>query len=172
MPILNVEIKAKSSNQEAIRNTLKQYGAVAHGTDHQIDTYFKVNHGRLKLREGNIENNLIHYQRANQAGPKSSEIILFKSDPDSSLKSLLTAANGVLTVVDKQREIYFIDHVKFHIDTVVGLGQFVEIEVIDTTETVSIEELETQCTYYRTLLNIKDEDLMSESYSDLIMKRS
>jgi len=171
MPILNVEIKAKSSHHEAIRNTLKQHGAIAHGTDHQIDTYFKVNHGRLKLREGNIENNLIHYQRANQAGPKSSKIILYKSNPDSSLKSLLTAANGVLTVVDKQREIYFIDHVKFHIDTVVGLGQFVEIEVIDASGTMAIDTLQDQCNYYKDLLNVSDTDLISESYSDLILRK-
>ncbi len=169
MPIQNIEIKAKSSNHAKVRAILKANGAVAHGTDHQIDTYFQVNHGRLKLREGNIENNLIHYQRANQAGPKSSEIILFKSHPESSLKSLLTAALGVLTLVDKQREIYFIDHVKFHIDTVVGLGEYVEIEVIDTTGEIDIKRLETQCKYYKELLEIKDHDLVSESYSDLIM---
>lgn len=169
MSILNVEIKAKSNNQEAVRAILVANGAISHGTDHQVDTYFQVNRGRLKLREGNIENNLIHYIRANQAGPKSSDIILFKSDPESTLKNILTASLGVLTVVDKQREIYFIDHVKFHIDTVVGLGLFIEIEVIDDTGTVKVDVLEQQCNHYRELLGISDADLISESYSDLIM---
>jgi adenylate cyclase class IV len=33
--------------------------------------------------------------------------------------------------VDKKREIYFINNVKFHIDTVDGAGSFIEIEAID-----------------------------------------
>lgn len=60
---LNIEIKAKSNNQDAIREILKSKNADVKGIDHQIDTYFNVNFGRLKLREGNIENHLIHYQR-------------------------------------------------------------------------------------------------------------
>lgn len=36
-----------------------------------------------------------------------------------------------LVVVDKMREIYFIDNVKFYFDKVEGFGIFVEIEVID-----------------------------------------
>ena len=172
MSILNVELKAKSTNHDVLREVLRVNGAVSHGIDHQVDTYFRVNHGRLKLREGNIENNLIHYVRTDIAGPKSSHIILYKSDPDSSLKALLTAANGVLVVVDKQREILYIDHVKFHIDTVKDLGQFVEIEAIDTSGSIGRAKLEEQCNYYRDLLGIRDVDLVSESYSDLIIKGS
>jgi len=66
MTILNIEIKAKSNNQDKIRELLKSKHADFKGVDHQIDTYFKVNFGRLKLREGNIENNLIHYNRENR----------------------------------------------------------------------------------------------------------
>jgi len=59
MGLLNVEIKAKSDKQSKIRELLNSNKAISKGTDHQIDTYFNVKHGRLKLREGNIENNLI-----------------------------------------------------------------------------------------------------------------
>lgn len=48
---LNIEIKAKSNNHEKIRNIMKERLAEFKGIDHQIDTYFKVNSGRLKLRE-------------------------------------------------------------------------------------------------------------------------
>lgn len=106
---LNIEIKAKGNNHEAIRKILKGKNAVFKGIDHQIDTYFKVNSGRLKLREGNIENYLINYQREDKAGPKQSNVVLYKSDPKSSLKEILIKALGILVVVDKQREIYFID---------------------------------------------------------------
>jgi len=63
MKHLNIEIKAKCNDQEKIRSVLKSRNADFKGTDHQIDTYFKVNNGRLKLREGNIENFLVFYER-------------------------------------------------------------------------------------------------------------
>lgn len=72
MEYLNVEIKARCRNPEFIRNYLRSKNAKFTGVDKQTDTYFEVSAGRLKLREGNIENNLIFYNRNNQAGPKCS----------------------------------------------------------------------------------------------------
>jgi adenylate cyclase, class 2 len=60
------------------------------GTDHQIDTYFNVQKGRLKLREGNIENALIQYNRANVLDAKQSDVILYKHLPNIALKNILT----------------------------------------------------------------------------------
>lgn len=129
---LNIEIKARSHQHANIQQLLEARHADFKGVDHQIDTYFNVQFGRLKLREGTIENHLIHYQRDNQAGPKQSNVTLFSSDPASTLKEILTKALGILVVVDKQRAIYFVDNVKFHLDVVAGLGTFVEIEAIDS----------------------------------------
>jgi len=166
----NIEIKAKCKNKEKIRKILESNKAVFKGTDHQIDTYFKVSLGRLKLREGNIENNLIYYERENKSGPKQSNIILLKSNPNSNLKELLTKSIGILTIVDKSREIFFIDNVKFHIDTVKNLGDFIEIEAIDNEENIGIQKIQEQCNNFKKLLDIKDADLISDSYSDLILK--
>jgi len=169
MGILNVEIKAKSENQSEIRELIKSKNAINKGVDHQIDTYFNVGQGRLKLREGNIENNLIHYIRENKEGPKQSKITLFKSDPESTLKEILTNSIGVLTVVNKKREIYFIENVKFHIDTVKNLGTFIEIEAIDKNGTIGEDKLLMQCEYYLELFGIPKKNLISVSYSDLIL---
>lgn len=73
---LNVEIKARCNDHEVIREYLKARDADFRGVDHQIDTYFHVPHGRLKLREGEIENFLIHYERSDQDGPKQSHVTL------------------------------------------------------------------------------------------------
>ena len=171
MAHVNIEIKAKSNNQDEIREILKSKNANFKGVDHQIDTYFKVNNGRLKLREGKIENHLIHYQRENKEGPKQSDVTLFKSDPKSSLKEILTKALGVLVVVDKQREIYFIDNVKFHIDIVEDLGTFVEIEAIDNDGTIGKDKLLEQCQFFLDLFKISQEYLISVSYSDLLLQK-
>ncbi len=170
MAIQNIEIKARTSNQDAIRQLLIEHHAEAKGTDHQVDTYFRVANGRLKLREGNIENNLIHYRRENQEGPKLSDITLYPCKPDSPLKELLTKALGVLTVVEKKREIYFIDNVKFHLDTVATLGGFVEIEAIDDDGSIGRDQLRKQCEYFMSLFGIAKEDLISSSYSDMLLK--
>lgn len=171
MSHINIEIKARTSNPDQIRNILKSLNADFKGIDHQIDTYFKITSGRLKLREGNIENCLIYYQRPNQAGPKQSDVTLFPTEPGSPIKALLTQALGVLAIVDKQREIYFIDNVKFHIDQVLGLGSFVEIEAIATDDKLTRDQLLDQCGHYQKLLNIQESDLLEESYSDMVLNQ-
>ena len=170
MPTL-IEIKARCEDPTEIRRILEEKNARLEGIDHQIDTYFKVDHGRLKLREGNIENHLIHYFRGNQAGPKKSEVLLYKSTPDSSLKSILETSIGVLTVVDKKREIRFIDNVKFHIDIVEGLGNFIEIEAIDMDGSIPEAKLLEQCQFYIKLFGVKNVDLMENSYSDMLLAK-
>ena len=172
MAHLNVESKARSADHARLRALLRAHGASFSGTDHQIDTYFCVAHGRLKLREGTLENALIQYARADEAGPKCSAVGLFPTAPGSALKPLLTAALGVLVVVDKQREISWIENVKFHLDTVAGLGAFVEIEAIDRDGTIGATRLEAQCRHYLALLGIAPADLISGSYSDLLLNEA
>jgi len=111
------EIKATYSDPSALENALKANGADYKGLDHQIDTYFKVSDGRLKLREGSIENTLIYYQRVEANGIKSSEVkyVRLEKSQVAGMKSLLLALHEVLVIVDKQRKIFFIDNVKFHI---------------------------------------------------------
>ncbi len=169
---LNVEIKAKCKNPENVLNKLKSLGADYKGCDHQMDTYFKVNQGRLKLREGNIERNLIQYHRANQAGPKSSFFKLFPVPVNTDLKDMLENSLGILTVVDKQRHIFYIKNVKFHVDEVKDLGHFVEIEAGDLLAPLTEDELNEQCAHYMKELNIDKTDLIEHSYSDLIMNKT
>jgi adenylate cyclase, class 2 len=73
--------------------------------------------------------------------------------------------------VDKKREIYFIDNVKFHIDEVKGLGTFVEIEAIDKDGTIGKDKLQEQCQSFLELFKIPQTDLISVSYSDLLMQK-
>jgi len=169
----NIEIKARCADASFIRQFLIDHMAEFKGVDEQTDTYFNVNTGRLKLRQGNIENSLIFYNRENIAGPKMSQVNLFPVGSESDLlKQILINANGIKVVVKKKREIYFIDNVKFHIDEVDGLGSFVEIEAIDKDGSLGLEKITEQCAHYLQQLNIADEHLLTHSYSDLLMKAS
>ncbi len=168
MKHINIEIKARSTRNDKIRSILKSKNADFKGTDHQVDTYFKVPDGRLKLRQGNIENSLIFYRRENTSEPKESDVSLYRAKEISDLKQVLINALGELVTVDKQREIYFIDNVKFHLDKVKNLGEFVEIEAIGKQEKER-ETLLKQCNYYLQLFEINEEDLISVSYSDMLL---
>ena len=171
MNALNVEIKARCTNLDYVRDILTAANARFVGMDHQVDTYYQVPNGRLKLRHGNIENALIYYERSNTHGPKQSEVKLFRTSRGEELNDLLEQALETFVVVDKKREIYFIDNIKFHLDQVKGLGEFVEIEAIDENGAISNEELLSQCRYYMEQFNVIESNLVSESYSDLIASK-
>lgn len=167
-----IEIKARCTEPSAVRARLAERFARFVGTDRQCDTYFVVNAGRLKLREGDIENALIFYDRADRHGPKQSNVTLYRPEQASPLKEMLTCAMGIDVVVRKTREIYFVDNVKFHIDVVDGLGTFVEIEAIDDDGTIGPDELRRQCDEYVDLFAITPDDLLSTSYSDMLRSAS
>lgn len=172
MAFLNVEIKARCADPSFIRNYLVSNNAEFRGTDEQTDTYFKVINGRLKLREGNIENNLIWYERTDKAGPKNSHFNLVKVEDAKGLKEALTKANGIKVIVKKRREIYYIRNVKFHIDEVPGLGSFVEIEAGNILADLSQEELNDQCIFYLSKFGIDEKDLIEVSYSDMLSQET
>lgn len=168
---INFEFKASCDDIEVAQQKLLPYNPLFVGTDHQVDTYFNVPNGRLKLREGNIENALIHYHRTNTAGAKQSDVTLYRHQPDALLKEALTKALGVKVAVDKKRKIYFIDNVKFHFDEVKSLGTFLEVEAIDKDGSIGIEKLKEQCRQYAQLLGVREEHYIAESYSDLLLAK-
>lgn len=172
MKVTNVEIKARCDDPEHIRGLLSAHGARFVGRDHQIDTYYKVAQGRLKLRQGNIENALIAYSRPDRNGPKQSDVLLYQTRDSTSLKAILDAIHEPLVVIDKQREIYFIENVKFHIDEVDRLGNFIEIEVIDLDHSFNRAQLTERCERYIELLGIRASDLLTHSYSDMLLEAS
>ncbi|NJC27046.1 class IV adenylate cyclase [Neolewinella antarctica] len=167
-----IEIKARTTRTAQQRTLLQTKKAEFRGTDHQVDHYFNVPDGRLKLRSGNIEHSLIFYQRGDQVGPKDSTVSLTKIPTRALVDELaitLDKALGTWITVDKQREIYFIGNVKFHLDTVVGLGEFIEIEAIGDSADQR-EALLTQCEGYMRYLGVVHADLVESSYSDLLSR--
>ena len=169
MSFINIEIKARTEDPERIRKILLENNADFKGTDEQTDSYFRIPHGRLKLRQGKIENSLIYYTRVNQDGPKQSDCDVWPAPDAHGLRDILEKSLGILVTVTKKREIYFIDNIKFHIDTVEGLGNFVEIEASNKVTDIPKEILNEQCRHYMKLFGIKDAELVEMSYSDMLL---
>jgi adenylate cyclase, class 2 len=168
---INIEFKARMRDEKRVRAALKSLRPRVAGTDHQVDTYFNTPSGRLKLRQGNIENALIFYQRPNAAKVRPSHVLLCDFDGPTeiqTLKKVLAAALGVAAVVDKVREIYFVDNVKIHLDRVRGLGKFLEVEAFVSKG--SLRRGRKQAAQMKDLFGVRPEDILSHSYSDLILQ--
>ena len=168
---LNVELKARCSDAARVRRVLAEAGADFRGTDTQRDVYFAVGDGRLKLRRGTIERSLVFYRRSDRAETRRSEVTMARLEAlDAAaldaLEATLATALGVRTVVEKRREIRFVDHVKFHLDEVPGQGSFVEIEAIDLDGTIGEARLREDCEAWRERLGIAAVDLVAFSYAD------
>ena len=127
----NIEIKARVANLDAVR---RRVAACADGPPvalDQDDTFFACAHGRLKLRvfaDGRGE--LIAYQRADTAGPKTSDYRITSVDDPDALRETLGRALGLRGRVVKQRELWLAGQTRIHLDRVEGLGDFVELEVV------------------------------------------
>ena len=167
---VNFEFKARLRDEARVRSALKQLRARYVGTDHQVDTYFRVPTGRLKVREGKIENALIFYQRSNAPRPRRSSIELMLLPRRNSLRTILSEALSPRVVVDKRREIYFLGNIKIHLDRVRGLGKFLEVEAI--TRSGRLTHARGQARKIQKLFGIASLDIVPQSYSDLVLRKS
>ena len=172
MKIKNHEFKARVDDLQEYENKLLKADPEFMGTDHQTDTYFNVKHGRLKLREGNIENALINYDRDDIAGSKKSDVILYRHSPDDALKNILVRQFGIRVIVSKIRRIYFKGNIKFHFDTVEGVGSFIEVEAIDEKDEFTADQLKAQCDHYLRFFGVTKEQLVDRSYSDMVESKT
>ena len=166
---LNFEFKARCPEPDRVRDVLRRMNAEPAGIDQQTDTYFNVSSGRLKLRAGNVEQNLIYYNRGDSASPKRSDVWLAPCPEPGPLLDVLSNALGVRVVVEKRREIYFHRGTKIHLDDVPGLGIFVEVEVIADSAAADTKKMRAECDDWMRRLGVQEDDLVSASYSDMIL---
>ena len=93
-PRRNIELKARDPDPDRSLRAALALGATDKGWLNQIDTYFRVPSGRLKLREESPEAHLIAYERGDQAVARESRYrIVPVSDPEG-LKQALTETLG------------------------------------------------------------------------------
>jgi len=162
----NFELKARTEDNQLLRGLAQKLGAKYIKTMKQVDTYFDVQKGRLKLRETDEDNaELIYYARANKANSRESSFLTYDISCCTELKGFLEIALGVKTIVEKERELWIFENTRIHLDNVKGLGEFVELETQATNR--SIEEAKIEHYKLKKALQIQDEQIVAFSYSDL-----
>lgn len=164
----NIEIKARAPDLEAVEARARAIATRGPEDIFQDDTFFHCAQGRLKLRDfGDGHGELIHYARADGAGPKVSDYSITPvADPDA-LRVTLARACGVLGRVVKRRRLYLADRTRIHLDRVADLGAFVELEVV-LRDGESAQEGQAVARDLMATLGIEDRQLITGAYLDLL----
>ena len=167
----NIEIKAAVRDLAPVEARARSIATQGPQDLLQDDTFFACAHGRLKLREfGEGHGELIHYRRADEAGPKPSDYSIAAVAAPGALRETLARACGIVGRIAKQRRVYLVDRTRIHLDRVDGLGTFVELEVV-LGEAESIAEGEAVAGRLMTELGIGREQLVTGAYLDLLAAR-
>ena len=169
----NIEIKAICHDLNATERRIREITRRSPNDDYQVDTYFNVTHGRLKLRESTIDGNyLIPYVRADEAGPRRSQYAKISVDNPELVKELFSMLMGTHIVVSKKRKIYIDDNVRIHLDQVENLGTFIEIEAVmdknNNDKQVEIQKVHR----LMNLIGISEADLIPFSYESLLISQN
>ena len=166
----NIELKARLRDPERAEKICQELDAESQGVLDQRDTYFYGPNGRLKLRESRGRTpELIFYERENLAESTPSEYQI--STMDSSALYILRKALSVLVIVNKVRRLWLWKNVRIHLDEVYRLGVFLEFEAV-LDETLNQDEGYSRVTQLREAFGIEDSDLLSDSYSDMLLEKS
>jgi adenylate cyclase, class 2 len=165
----NLELKAVDpAPPRTLDAALALDGAEDRGVLHQRDTYFHAVQGRLKLRESpGAVAELISYRRADRDGPKVSNYrVVAVMDPDATASALADAL-GIRAIVEKARRLILWRDVRIHLDSVPGLGSFVELEAMSDAPGGLVAE-EAKIAQLREALAITDDLLVARGYADLL----
>lgn len=167
----NIEIKAYSRDFEHQKSIAEQLSKSKATLLIQEDVFFPTTNGRLKLRIFSPNKaELIQYDRPDVQGIKQSNYIISKTSEPETLKQVLSTALGVSTIVKKKRHLYLVGQTRIHLDEVDNLGNFIELEVV-LKPGQSPEEGQSIAQDIMEKMSIKQEDLISCAYADLLEKK-
>lgn len=164
----NIEIKARATHWSGQIKKAAALAATPPVAIHQVDTFFHVPHGRLKLREfddGTAE--LIQYQRPDGAGPKPSTYFRVTVAQPEQIKAALATARGIRAVVTKKRLLFLAGQTRIHMDDVSSLGRFIKLEVV-LEPTQAEEQGMAAAERLMAALAIERTDLVAGAYADLL----
>jgi adenylate cyclase class 2 len=176
-----VELKVRASH-DAVRDRLDALGAERTGTVTQVDTYYDAPHRdfaetdealRIRREEcGDESTTRITYKGplVEAASKTRQEIETGVADPDRFDDMLAALGFSPAAVVEKERERYALDGYTVTLDTVAGLGEFVEIER-EAAETAVEATREGAVSHLRDL-GLDPDDQIRTSYLGLLINSS
>ncbi|HXE94256.1 MAG TPA: class IV adenylate cyclase [Gaiellaceae bacterium] len=168
----NIEVKAIDPDPVRSRRICQQHGARDEGWLYQRDIYFRVEHGRLKLREqapGSAH--LIRYERADERRQRESRYVIDQVEDPAATLAELRSAGGMLCVVTKLRRLFLWGQARIHLDVVAQLGTFIELEAVAAPGS-DLKREHALTRELRDLLAISDRRIVAASYADMLLAGS
>jgi len=88
--------------------------------------------------------------------------------------SALTKSLGVVGVVKKEREVFFVHQTRIHLDRVEGLGTFLELEVVleESCNPSAVQNGQQVANEILSKLEIDRSCLISGAYLDLLLRQA
>ena len=157
-------LKARVIDLDPLHARLKELNATFVGTDYQRDHYFATTKGKLKWRQGTIENLITHYERITEQEAERTIVYRYDLHPTPEDLVQLQKSNELIQIIEKTRHIYLIAHIKIHLDLLPSGDQFLEIEAIDRENQFSHSELLQHCTDLQQKLGIPSENRIPTGY--------
>lgn len=166
MPI-NLEIKVPIKNVKKLIKIVEENGGKLIYSSRQIDVYYKINNGRLKIRDSSGEKSIIFYDRKEDGSERWSNFQVMKVANPKLWINFFDNFLERFIVVDKYRTLYHLKNTRIHFDKVKNLGNFIELEtkVVSNKRNARLE-FEEICK----LLNLDKNNQVLKSYSDLLRK--
>lgn len=127
----NLEVKARLPDLARTRRAVEALGARHVTTEHQVDRYYQLDGARrckLRIIRG-AGAHLIRYERPERHDIRTSHYEITPVRDAAAARCLLPKGQPVI-VVRKRREIHLLDNVRIHLDRVLGLGTFLELEAV------------------------------------------
>ncbi len=145
---IEIEIKARVTNHKEIKKRLKILGAKSLGSLRQLDTYYILNESwrqkigpRLRVRQDLTHNKYRweYHEPYGENQAKENEVAI--DDPKMADYILKKMGCKPDVVIDKTREKYRLKDINIDLDKVKGLGNFIEVEIMNQKKSVSLKRL-------------------------------
>lgn len=162
----NLEIKVPVKSLSNLIKIVEREGGKKIYSSRQIDVYYKLENGRLKVRNSSGEKSVIFYRRIEDGSERWSDFeVIPVTNPNDWIKFFDNFLER-LVVVDKHRTLYHLKNTRIHFDRIKGLGNFVELETKVINGKVKARK---EFLWIMNLLKLNPDNQILKSYSDLIL---
>ena len=160
----NLELKIRVISHQGLKKILEQIGAESRGMLIQKDVYYSVLNGLLKLRIENGNESLIFYNRNENDKNRWSDFEFLKF-ANSNGEKFFNKLFDVEVIVKKERELFYYDDTRIHLDTVNNLGKYLELETLVINGKVDAKK---RFVNIIRLLKLDESKQIRKSYRDLL----
>lgn len=172
--MIEIEVKARASHR-FLRERLAAMGAKPEGIQEHLDTYynspvrdFSTTDEALRIRSVNGRSVLTYKGKKLDSVSKTRPEFETEVDGDSARSILIALGFFESGVVSKRRELFSYRNMTIALDSVEGLGEFVEVE---EQADCNIEERCDEIFSFLEGLGIRKEDSIRTSYLEMVLEK-